>query len=178
MRRSFPLLLAPILTLVLAPAAAAHVTVVPPFVPTQAETRLVLDVPNERLIQPMTALEVTVPPGMSVRSAEPLGAWRGEVDGREARWTGGSLPPRASAHFAVVVEGPRRAGAVQLRAVQRYPDKGTVPWRVDLTITPGEGAGGDQHLGAAALAAVVGLVVIAGSLLVVHRLRRRTLQEG
>ena len=176
MRSSFPLAL--LLMLVLAPSSAAHVTVVPPFAEARAETRLVLDVPNERLAQPMTSLSVTVPAGMSVRSAEPLGAWRGEVDGRNVRWSGGSLPPRRTAGFALVVVGPERAGAVRLRALQGYPDHGTVPWQVDLTITPGDGGGSDQHLGAAALAAAVGLVVIAASLLVVHRLRRRTLQEG
>jgi hypothetical protein len=168
-----------LLTLLAASPAAAHVTVVPPFAQAGTETRLVLDVPNERLTQPMTSLEVTVPAGMTVRSAEPLGVWRGKVDGREARWTGGSLAPRTTAQFAVVVVGPPRAGAVQLRAVQGYPDQGTVPWQVDLTITPGNGGGTGQHLGAAALAAVVGLFVIGGSLLILHRLRRRrTLQEG
>ena len=175
----FPAVAVALLLAFLAAApAAAHVTVVPPFAQAEAETRLVLDVPNERLTQPMTSLDVTVPAGMAVRSAEPLGAWSGEVDGRAARWTGGSLPPRTTARFALVVVGPRRAGAVQLRAVQGYPDGGTVPWQIDLTITPGNGAGAEQHLGAAALAAVVGLVVIGGSLLLLHRLRRRKLQEG
>jgi hypothetical protein len=164
--------------LVLAPAAAAHVTVVPPFAAARAETRLVLAVPNARLRQPMTSLDVAVPDGMTVRSAEPLGAWKADVDRGDVRWTGGSLAPRTTASFALVVVGPRSAGAVQLRAVQGYPDGATVPWLVDLTITPGDSAGADQHLGAAALAAVAGLLLIGGSLLVVHRLRRRPLQEG
>jgi len=167
-----------LLTFLAASPAAAHVTVVPPFAQARAETRLLLDVPNERLTQPMTSLVVTVPVGMAVRSAEPLGVWRADAHGRVARWTAGSLAPRTTARFAMVVVGPPRAGAVRLQAVQRYPDHGIVPWRVDLTITPGNGAGGEQHLGAAALAAVVGLLVIAGSLFVLHRLRRRTLQEG
>lgn len=167
-----------LLTLLAAAPAAAHVTVVPPFAQAGTETRLVLDVPNERRTQPMTSLEVTVPAGMEVRSAEPLGRWRTEVGRRSARWTGGSLAPRVTARFALRVEGPPRAGAVQLHAVQGYPDGGTVPWQVDLTITPGDTAGADQHLGAAALAAVVGLLVISGSLFVLYRLRRRTLQEG
>ena len=174
--RVFPAALA--VALLGAAPAAAHVTVVPPFAQARAETRLVLDVPNERLTQPMTSLDVTVPDGMAVRSAEPLGAWQGEVDGRSVKWTGGSLPPRTTARFALVVVGPPRAGAVQLQALQRYPDHGIVPWKVDLTITPGNGGSAEQHLGAAALAAVVGLLVIGGSLLVLYRLRRRTLQEG
>lgn len=162
-----------------AQAALAHVTVVPPFASAGAEVRLVLDVPNERRTETMSSLEVTVPPGMRILAGERLGAWHASVDGRDVRWVGGSLAPRLTARFALVVVAPPRSGALVLQAMQGYPDGGRVPWRVDLTITPaaGDGDGAEQHLGAAALAGVVGLGVIGGSLLLLHRLRRRPLQD-
>jgi hypothetical protein len=153
--------------------AAAHVTVVPPFAAAGSEARLVLDVPNERRMQPMTSLVVSLPPGMEARAAEPQAGFRATVDGRHVRWTGGSLAPRATGRFALVAVAPRRAGAVSLDAVQGYPDGGSVPWDVPLTITPADTGGADQNLGAAIVTAAVGLAVIVGSLVVLHRLRRR-----
>jgi hypothetical protein len=153
--------------------AWAHITVVPPFAAAGGEVRLVLAVPNERRSEPMTSLRVTAPPGFVLKAGEPLGDWRATVSGEELRWSGGSLAPRRSARFALLAVAPRQSGAVALRAVQGYPDGGTVPWRIDLTVTPATGAPAEQHLGAAALAAVVGLAVIGGSLLVLQRLRRR-----
>ncbi len=173
MRTFLALGLATLAGLFLAAPAGAHVTVVPPFAAAGGEVRLVLDVPNERRTEAMTSLRITAPPGMTLRAGERLGAWRATVSGDEVRWLGGSLPPRQTARFALVAVAPTRSGAVALQAVQGYPDGGTVPWRVDLTITPAAGAPAEEHLGAAALAAVVGLGVIGGSLLVLQRLRRR-----
>lgn len=161
--------------LAVAPAGRAHVTVVPPFARAGTEARLVLHVQNDRPAGSMSELAVRVPTGMTVRSGEPRGRWTAAVDGREVRWRGGLLGPRQSAPFALVVTTPGRAGAVELEAVQRYPDGGRTPWTVPLTVTPATD-GADQHLGAAAVVAVVGLTVIGLGLLVVHRLRR-PLQE-
>ena len=152
--------------------AAAHVTVVPPFAAAGSEARLVLDVPNERRTQPMTSLVVSLPPGMEPRAGEPHGGFRATVDGRQVRWAGGSLAPRTTGRFTLVAVAPRRAGAVSLQAVQGYPDGATVPWDVQLTVTPADTGGGDQNLGAAVVTAVVGLAVILGSLVALHRLRR------
>lgn len=172
--------LAPVFAALLAASAAqAHITAVPAFARAGAEVRLVLDVQNDSPAQPMSALTVRVPAGMTVRSGERLDRWTATVDGREVRWSGGRLAPLRTAPFALVVTTPPRPGAVELEAVQGYPDGGEATWQVAITVTPAAGGGGDdQHLGAAAVVAVVGLAVIGGSLLVLGRLRRgRSLQE-
>ena len=158
------------------PAAYAHITAVPSFAPAGAEVRIVLEVQNDRTTHAMSGLTVRVPPGMTVGSGEPLDGWTASVEGREVTWQGGRLAPLATAPFALVVTAPSRPGAVELTALQRYPDGGETPWEVTLTVTPAAG-GDEQHLAAAAIVAVVGLVVIGGSLVVLARLRRRPLQE-
>lgn len=168
--------LVPIVALLLTPAAAGHITAVPPFGSAGADVRLVLNVINERSTHPMSELTVRVPDGMTVVSAEPLGGWRAEVDERVVRWSGGVLGPNFTADFAVVVAMPRRAGAVELEAVQGYPDGGVTQWPVALTVTPGASSGG-MGTTAIALAVVAGLIVFGASALVVRALRHRPLQE-
>jgi uncharacterized protein YcnI len=165
--------------LALPDAGAAHITALPSFGPAGGDVRLTLDVINERLSHPMRTLTVRVPAGMLLRSAEPLGPWEPALAGeRSVTWTGGALAPNATERFSLVVRMPRRAGRVELEAVQGYADGGRVSWQVALTVTPAARAERDGGRGsAAALAAAVGVAVVAASLLVLRRLRRRSLQE-
>ncbi len=158
--------------------ASAHVTAVPPFATAGTETRLVLEVPNERRTEPMTTLRVRVPPGMEIRSAEPSAGFSAAVSGRDVTWSGGRLAPRATARFAFVALARLQHGAVALAAEQRYPDGGRVPWRVELTITPAARAATDGGRGLAPLlGAAAALVVVVVSALLVLALRRRSLQN-
>ena len=170
--------LAPVVALLVAPAAGAHITAVPPFGAAGADTRLVLNVINERLTHPMSELTVSVPSGMRIVSAERLGPWRAEVDGRDVRWSGGVLGPNFTADFTVVVTLPRRTGALELEAVQGYPDGGVARWPVALTVTPGSSGDGVGGAGIA-VAVAAGAFVVAASALGVWalRARRRSLQE-
>jgi hypothetical protein len=164
------------LALALAPAARGHVTAVPPFVAAGSHATLRLDVPNERDVA-MTGLAVVVPDGMTIHDARRLGRWRAAVHGHAVRWSGGSVAPRASASFALDVGAPRRPGRTTLTARQAYADGREVAWDVELQVTPGTGGG--EHPWAAAIVALLGIVgVVAASLLVLRRTRRRTLQEG
>jgi len=176
--RAIPVLASAAAALVVPASATAHVTAVPPFAAAGAETRLVLEVPNERRAEPMTTLRVRVPPGMEIRSAEPSAGFSAAVSGRDVTWSGGRLAPRATARFAFVALARLQPGAVALAAEQRYPDGRRVPWRVELTITPASRAATDDGRGLAPLlGAAAALVVVMISALSVRALRRRSLQN-
>ena len=69
--------------LVLAPAAAAHVTLQPPEAPAGGFTRLDVRVPNERDNASTTKVVVQMPPGFLSVSTEPVPGWDAEVTMRQ-----------------------------------------------------------------------------------------------
>ena len=163
---------------VFVPAAAAHVTAQPAFVAVGVEATVSFDAPNER-DRPMTALEVIAPEGVELLAADAPRGWRGQVRGGRASFTGGSLPTGATLLFPVRVRASGEPRAAVFRATQHFDDGATVRWETPLTLLPGSAADKpDEHPARALLAAVVGVAVIAVSLLLLRRLRRRTLQEG
>ena len=74
---------AAILALVLAPAAAAHVTVQPEQAPAGGFTRLDVRVPTERDNASTTKVEVQFPPGFLSVSTEPVPGWNAEITKRK-----------------------------------------------------------------------------------------------
>jgi uncharacterized protein YcnI len=68
---------------VLAPVAAAHVTLQPEQAPAGGFTRLDVRVPNERDNAGTTKVEVQMPPGFLSVSVEPEPGWEAEVTMRE-----------------------------------------------------------------------------------------------
>jgi periplasmic copper chaperone A len=69
--------------LVLAPAAAAHVTLQPPEAPAGGFTRLDVRVPNERDNASTTKVVVQMPPGFLSVSTEPVPGWDIELTMRQ-----------------------------------------------------------------------------------------------
>lgn len=166
------------LAALLVPAeAAAHVEPKPPFVTAGSDDTVSLDTPNERTTAAMTELVVEAPPDVTiVEVAAPVG-WEAESTREIATFTGGSLDPGATLQFVATLRAAR-AGTSTLRAVQRFDDGRQVDWDVDVSVLPAAGAAApDQHLGRALVAASIGVIAVALSLLVVHRLRRGSLQE-
>ena len=167
MRRWLSVLLAAALV---APAAAlAHILPTPGLVRAGETARLTLFVPNEREGVAMTALSVTVPPGTLLLAAEPSPGWTAGSSGREATWRG-SLPPANGADFTLKLKAPDTPGPLELEAVQRFADGGSVPWTVRVTVGPAAGSP-RMRLGRAVVTAVVGLVAIAAGLLLLRRRR-------
>jgi len=74
---------AAILALVLAPAAAAHVTVQPERAPAGGFTRLDVRVPTERDNASTTKVEVQFPPGFLSVSTQPVPGWKAEITKRK-----------------------------------------------------------------------------------------------
>jgi uncharacterized protein YcnI len=162
--------------LAFAQSGFAHVTIEPSFLAVGDEAMLRFDAPNER-DKHMTALELVAPQGLVLVSAQAPPGWQADVTGDRVTWSGNKLPPDGTARFAATFRATGSPGSVTILATQRFEDGASVRWRPTLALVPGASDNPDQHLGRALVAAVVGIGVIAGSLLLVHRARRRTLQE-
>jgi uncharacterized protein YcnI len=160
--------------LLLAGPAAAHVTVVPPFVPANGTDIVSLTGPNERE-EPMTGFEVSVPSEFRIVHAHAADGWDESVQGSTATWIGGSLAPGAETTFRLELEAPSAPGPGSLEAVQRYPGGDVVTWDVGLTVTPESGSS-SQNLGWALVTALIGVAVIAAVGVALLR-RTRSLQE-
>jgi uncharacterized protein YcnI len=159
---------------VVAAPAAAHVTVVPPFVAARDTASVSLTGPNER-DEPMTGFEVTATSDFRIVRAYPADGWDASVQGSTATWTKGSLAPGAEATFRLEVEAPSAPGPAQLEAVQRYPGGEVVTWAVGLTVTPASESS-SENLGWALVTALVGVAVLIAVGLAFLR-RTRSLQE-
>jgi hypothetical protein len=156
------------------PAAAAHVTAAPPFVEADVRTTVAFETPNERARHATTSLELEAPAGFELAAADPPRGWSVAVTGQTARWTGGRIEGASTVAFRLELTARTRAGLETFRAVQGYEDGRTVAWKTTLQVLPASAEEApDQRLGRALAAGAVGLAVIAGSLLVLRRLRAR-----
>jgi len=167
-----------VIVLVVPAAAAAHVTVSPPFVEDGVEAEIAFTTPNERPPHATTTVRVTAPPGISVVSATAPSGWQATVAGSSVTWFGGRLEDREAVTFRMRILARVRAGTYSFTSVQTYDDGATVRWKAALSVLPAAGAAAPkQHLWGAIGAALGGIAVIAGSLVGLRFLRRRSLQE-
>lgn len=177
-RRGLALLAVIVVVLACATTAEAHVTVAPTFVGADAPTTVSFETPNERTGHATTSLEIVAPPGIELSESDPPTGWMLELRGARARWTGGRIRASDVVLFPLVVTARARPGTVTFDATQRYDDGRVVRWNATLTVLPpAADESPPQHVRRALMASVVGLVVIAASLGVLRRLRRRSLQE-
>ena len=166
------------IALIVTSAAAAHVTISPPYVENGVETEIAFQTPNERPPHATVTLAVTAPPGISVDSAAAPPGWRADVSGSTVTWSGGRLEGRESVRFPLRVTARAHAGTHSFAAVQGYDDGARVEWKSDLSVLPATGAAAPkQHPWGALVAALVGAVVIGLSLVAVRAFRRRALQD-
>ena len=164
--------------LALPAAAAAHVTISPPFVDDGVDAEIAFTTPNERPPHATVGLRATAPPGFNVVSAAAPAGWSAAVDGSTVTWSGGRLEGTASARFPLRIRARVRAGTYSFTAAQTYDDNAVVRWQAPLSVLPATGtAAPAQHPWGAIAAALAGIVVIAASLIGVRLVRRRSLQE-
>jgi uncharacterized protein YcnI len=134
-------------TLVLAPAAVAHVTVQPESVPAGGFTRLDVRVPTERDV-PTTKVEVQFPPGFLSVSSEPVPGWNIEITKRKLDkpveqfgetvteevdrviFSGGQVAPGQFQDFGLSVGVPDKpaGSALTFKALQTYQGGEVVRW--------------------------------------------------
>jgi hypothetical protein len=164
--------------LVVPAAAAAHVTVSPPFVEDGVASEIAFATPNERPPNATIALRATAPPGITVVSVTAPVGWKATVNGAIVTWSGGRLEDRTTAAFPMRILARVRAGTYAFRSVQTYDDGASVHWTADLSVLPAAGAAAPkQNPWGALVAALAGVIVIGGGLIVLRLLRRRTLQD-
>ncbi len=167
-----------VLSLVMPAIAGAHVTIAPPFVEDGVESTISFATPNERPPHATITVSVTAPPGIAVVSATAPDSWHAVVTGSTVQWTGGRLEDRATVSFPMRIRARVRAGTYAFEAAQTYDDGATVKWKSALSVLPATGsAAPKQHPWGALAAALAGVVVIGGSLVLVRVLRRRSLQD-
>jgi uncharacterized protein YcnI len=164
--------------LALPAAAAAHVVILPPFVQDGEEAVVSLQVPNERPPHATVEVDASAPPGITVVGATAPAGWLSEVHGNTATWRSGRIGGRQTVAFPLRILARVRAGTYAFRTEQHYDDGAVVRWASDLSVLPAVGAATPrQHPWSAIVAAVAGIIVIAGSLVGLRLLRRRSLQE-
>lgn len=146
----------------------------PSFVTAETPTTVTFTAQNERPRSATVTLELTPPLDVELAPEAAPPGWSADVRGRSIRWSGGRIEGAGFTSFPARVTAGLPPGSYVFRAVQRYEDGGTVRWDSAFTVLPGSGdATPDQHLGRAIVAGVVGLAVVAASLLGLGVLRRR-----
>lgn len=176
MRRAAGLAVA---ALLLPASAAAHVVIAPPFVQDGIKSTIAFQTPNERAPHATVGLLVTAPPGVAVDSAKSPKGWHAKISGSTVSWSGGKLTGRTTVDFPLTITAKVRAGTHQFAATQTYDDGATVKWNAGLSVLPATGAQTPkQHPWGAFAAAVAGVLVIGGSVLLLRRARRDPVQQG
>jgi hypothetical protein len=160
--------------LVLVTSAAAHPQFWPPFLDQNSATELLLTAPNERKV-PMTAIELRAPPSVAIVDVRSRSSWHGELAGDRATWSGGSLATGKWGQFPLRLRASE-AGSAAFTVRQRFADGRTVNWDVTLGVTPAAAAPeAEPGRGyGVATATAVALGVVAGSVLLLLGLRRRS----
>jgi uncharacterized protein YcnI len=165
--------------LALPAAARAHVVIAPPFVQDGIQSTIAFQTPNERPPHVTVGLSVTTPPGVAVDSAKAPKGWHAKISGSTVSWSGGRLTGRTTVDFPVTITAKVRAGTHPFAATQTYDDGATVKWNASLSVLPATGAQTPkQHPWGAFAAAVAGVLVIGGSVLLLRRARRAPVQQG
>lgn len=113
--------------------AETHVSVTPDrATPGQFLTYTVV-VPNESVDEATVGVELTVPPGVLVETAQAVPGWtvrlgtRGDGTVGSITWSGGRVPPHTFGTFEVRARSPERPGALRWAVTQRY-DRHSVAW--------------------------------------------------
>ena len=107
-------------------AAFAHVEISPEQVAPGSFGTYTVQVPNEEADEDTVGLDLTLPDGFLLESAESVPGWRTTVDVRgdgtpvAVHWKGGRLAPHTFGQFAITGRVPKQPGTLQFPAVQHY----------------------------------------------------------
>ncbi len=118
---------------VLAPGAAAHITLQPASGRPADLQRYRVIVPNEESAKATTGVDLRLPPGITFALVEAAPGWRTQIVRRggaiaELRWRGGDVAPGHYAELHFIARNPVRTGALVWKALQRYAGGEVVRW--------------------------------------------------
>lgn len=121
-----------VLGAIMAPGAAAHVTVQPAASRPAELQRYRVIVPNERSSS-TTGVDLQLPAGVTFALAEQVTGWRTKIVKQGSaisalRWRGGPVPPGGYAELRFIARNPVKTGAIAWKALQRYDDGTIVRW--------------------------------------------------
>jgi uncharacterized protein YcnI len=156
------------------PLASAHVGLTPAGITAGTDTRVALEIPNERRGHVTTGLEIRLPEGVAVVAAAPVSGWTAATSAETVTWSGGRIEGPTATTFYVTLRAEVAPGTYALALRQGYEDERVVETESSFTVLPAAREEPKQHLGRALIAGAVGIVVVAGGLLGLHRLRRRS----
>jgi uncharacterized protein len=135
-------------SVLLAPAASAHVTVQPGEVPGGGFATFAFQVPSEHETAATTQVQVTFPEDQPVANmrVQPVAGWQAEIarDGDAVTgitWTGGRIEPGQFQQFLVSGGPLPEAGTLLFRTVQTYDNGDVVRWIEE----PAEGEDEPEH---------------------------------
>ena len=134
--------------------ARAHGTLTPATAVAGTVQSFELTVPGDRQDADIVALELRVPDGVAIESAEarqPL--WSVTWDDEAVRWAGGPVPRGGAETFAFTARLPSEAGDLGLTLVETYDDGEAASFPMPLAATAAAGSNGG--VGAVAVAALV-----------------------
>lgn len=113
--------------------AAAHVTVEPAAAAAGQLVQLTFTVPNEQPDQDTIGLDVTLPKGFLLETAETVPGWTTRVDLSPSKiptavhWTGGRSAPKTFVTFAIRGRMPSGGSSALFPTVQQY-ERTSVQW--------------------------------------------------
>jgi uncharacterized protein YcnI len=156
------------LALVLAPAAAADVSISPGRVDPGNEARLVFSVANEST-SPIKTVAIGLPPDFELGEAEVKGSWKTDVNKRTVTWEGSRIAPGRLATFTLNVRAPHVEEKAMFSVLASLADGRTVTYEsgVDVVRPAPIVDRTARQIATAALivASVAAVVAIAGGLL-------------
>ncbi len=113
--------------------AFAHVEIGPEQVAPGSFGTYTVQVPNEKDDEDTIGLDLALPQGFLLESAESVPGWRTTVDVSgngtpvAVHWRGGHLAPHTFGQFAITGKVPKQPGTLRFPAVQRY-ETSTESW--------------------------------------------------
>ena len=114
--------------LLLAPAAAAHVTANPGEAAADSYAVISFRVPHACDDSPTTSLTVQIQAGVESVTPQVVPGWEVKVAGKEVTWTGGPLPPHRYTDFGISMKLPNTPDkTLHFPAIQRCQE-GETSW--------------------------------------------------